>query len=162
MAAIGIIVNKPLTESQRCGAFAVYPRFRNSGRLWRAAGGFGENFRARRKAPIRRKRRTGFRYQHLGRRRARQRPICSIKIRAKACKNGEQRYRVFTGYAGWGAFQLETEIHVQKQMSHARRPTTLFSRMATTATWDALECKQNHRQIGAETRSATSTYARRA
>lgn len=59
----------------------------------------------------------------------------------QSIKNGEQRYRVLTGYVGWGPFQLEAEILLRNIWKSIPSTHDIVFQNGDATHWDALERK---------------------
>jgi putative transcriptional regulator len=138
--AMGIILNKPLSESQRT---KLSPFIRDAG----IPVGYGGPLEATDRIFVMEEKNPA----HPG-----ETPILEIsdwdeavhatpglldKIRA-SIKNGEQRYRVFTGFANWGPLQLETETLLEHRWyAIPAEQDTVFHSNATPS-WDVLELRE--------------------
>lgn len=137
--SIGIILNKPLSESQHA---ALSPFMRDSG----IPVGYGGPIEVSEKIFVLEEKHTDppenkvYFDINTWDDAVRDTPDLLEKIRA-SLRKGEQRYRVFTGYAGWGAFQLETEAMLRKKWHNIAADHDLIFQNGSAATWDALNDK---------------------
>jgi putative transcriptional regulator len=135
--ATGIILNKPLPDNQRAKLTAF---IRDAG-IPVGYGGplglFDHIFVLEEKKPLR----PGAKLQYLlsdWDDAVRATPDLLDRIR-QSIKNGDQRYRVFTGAASWSPLQLEAEILVRNEW-HVLPPShDLVFQNGAASQWDALE-----------------------
>jgi putative AlgH/UPF0301 family transcriptional regulator len=142
--SIGIILNKPLTEKQLLNLSSF---MRDSG----IPVGYGGPLEVSEKIFVVEEKKSNF---HDGKSSfditawddaVRTTPDLLDKIR-ESLKKGEQRYRVFTGFAGWGALQLEWEILLKHKWHSIVATHDLVFQNSPEAQWDALDHRGKTRE----------------
>lgn len=137
--AVGIVLNKPLTESQH-GKLSAF--MRDSG----IPVGYGGPIETsdklfvlqilEPKGPGQNPDYDLSRWDDA----VRETPDLLDKIK-ESLKKGERRYRVFTGYAGWGPFQLEAEIAVKFAWHNIPMNHDVLFQSSEAAQWESLSRK---------------------
>jgi putative AlgH/UPF0301 family transcriptional regulator len=135
--SIGLILNKPLSDSQRA---ALSPFIKDSG-IPVAYGGpmqvSEKIFVLEEKKPETGNGSAVYEVRTWDNA-VNEKPDLLDRIR-KSVKKGDQHYRVFTGYAAWGPFELESDILVNNNWRPLPAAHGIVFQSDPAAQWDAID-----------------------
>lgn len=142
--AVGIVINKPLSAEQRA---QLTPFIRNE----KIPVGYGGPIETTEKILVleeKQPRRVGGKSTfdlEFWDDAVRMNPDLLKKIR-ESYENGEQRYRLFAGFAYWNPFQLESEVLVKNAWHATLAAHDIVFQNGKASHWDALERQEKSKK----------------